>query len=599
MNKLTKSIISLILCLCIFASTAVVGFAAVSVNKVTGLEVTSFTASKIDIKWKKDSDARGYEVYRQEGSSGDWERLKRITNNSTVTYSDSDVDPGKLYSYRVRAYKVSGLSRVYGSYSSTVKVATKPENVTSLKATATGSSAITLTWKAAAGAEKYAVYMYNAETKKYDRLTTTTATSYDVTGLSATTKYYFRVRAYHTLNGTITSDYAKISITTPIGDVKNFRLKTSTDNSYSLAWSKTKNVEGYEIYKYDSRSQEWNLFRTTKATSYYFKGVAKNYNVFYKIRSYVTSGSKKVYGVFSDPIAAGTIPAAPKSLVAARNTTNGISLAWEEIVGVEGYEIFRHEVLDNTWEKVDESEKSYFTDAAVPGTSVYKYRVRAYKGSGDTLFYSEFSDVTTLVFQVQEDQDSIYTENLEAIGLVGYLYDPQNQCFYTSDDPWQRNFGYNEVYDFAAGAVLMIIDTLRIKFPYADKDWMIQVWKGQYGLVLIGAEVGVYNKPKDRTLEHYDCAEDEDLLRMSMEMQRLETVNGKSQWNRVLYRPYGEYWWITGFVFGNELGNFDNLRVNIRITMKDYEMLAGVTKSLAQQGYYYETKGLDVYFTFR
>ena len=92
---------------------------------------------------------------------------------------------------------------------------------------------------------------------------------------------------------------------------------------------------------------------------------------------------------------------------------------------------------------------------------------------------------------------------------------------------------------------------------------MIQVWKGQYGLVLVGAEVGVYTKPKDRQLEHYECAADEDLLRMEMEVQRLDTVDGKSTWNRLLYRPYDEYWWITGFVFGNELGNYDNVRVNI------------------------------------
>ena len=124
----------------------------------------------------------------------------------------------------------------------------------------------------------------------------------------------------------------------------------------------------------------------------------------------------------------------------------------------------------------------------------------------------------SITFQKHENQDSIYTQELEQIGLVGYLYDSKNECFYTSDDPWQRNFGYSEVYDVAAGLTLMIIETLRIKFPYKDKDWMIQVWKGQYGLVLIGAEVGVYTKPKDRKIEHYDCAADEDKLRMEMEM---------------------------------------------------------------------------------
>lgn len=598
MNKFTKRILSFVLCLCMLMSIPVMSYAA-DVEKVSSIKVTSYTDSKVEIQWSSVSGVKGYEVYRKVGDD-DWKRLKR---QSGVTYSDSDVDPGTLYTYRVRAYKEKnlGLTKIYGAYSETVKVATKPSEVKNFAATPFSSKGIDLTWKAADGAQRYAVYQYNDETREYDKLGTTDKTTFRVEGLEATSKYYFKIRAYHTLNGTITSDWTKISIVTPIGDVENFRLKDCEKTWYSIAWDKTPDVEGYEIYRYDSRTDTWSFFRTTKARSYKFKGVGENYNALYKIRTYAKgSNGKTVYGVFSEPIAVGTVPAKPQNVVAARNTNNGISLAWTEIVGVEGYEIYRSDsLLKDEWKKVGTSNIPYFTDKSIPGTDTYKYRVRAYKGSGDKLFFSEFSDVTSLLFKKEESSESIYTEELEKIGLIGYLYDPVNKCFYTADDPWQRNFGYNEIYDNAAGLTLMIIDTLRIKFPYKDKDWMIQVWKGQYGLVLVGAEVGVYTKPKDRQLEHYECAADEDLLRMEMEVQKLETVDGKTKWNRMLYRPYDEYWWITGFVFGNELGNYDNVRVNIRITMKDYEMLNGVTASLKAQGYYYEVKGLDVYFTFR
>lgn len=598
MNKFTKRILSFVLCLSMLMSIPVMSYAA-DVEKVSSIKVTSYTDSKVEIQWSSVSGVKGYEVYRKVGDD-DWKRLKR---QSGVTYSDSDVDPGTLYTYRVRAYKEKnlGLTKIYGAYSETVKVATKPSEVKNFAATPFSSKGIDLTWKAADGAQRYAVYQYNDETREYDKLGTTDKTTFRVEGLEATSKYYFKIRAYHTLNGTITSDWTKISIVTPIGDVENFRLKDCEKTWYSIAWDKTPDVEGYEIYRYDSRTDTWSFFRTTKARSYKFKGVGENYNALYKIRTYAKgSNGKTVYGVFSEPIAVGTVPAKPQNVVAARNTNNGISLAWTEIVGVEGYEIYRSDsLLKDEWKKVGTSNIPYFTDKSIPGTDTYKYRVRAYKGSGDKLFFSEFSDVTSLLFKKEESSESIYTEELEKIGLIGYLYDPVNKCFYTADDPWQRNFGYNEIYDNAAGLTLMIIDTLRIKFPYKDKDWMIQVWKGQYGLVLVGAEVGVYTKPKDRQLEHYECAADEDLLRMEMEVQKLETVDGKTKWNRMLYRPYDEYWWITGFVFGNELGNYDNVRVNIRITMKDYEMLNGVTASLKAQGYYYEVKGLDVYFTFR
>ena len=594
MNKITKRLLSLVLCLCMLMSIPVISFAA-DVGKVASIKVTDFTASKVEFQWSSVSDVKGYEVYRKIGD-GDWKRLKRQT---AVTYADSDVEAGTLYSYRVRAYqeKNLGLTKVYGSYSETVTVATKPADVTGFTATPYSARGVELSWKAAAGAQKYAVYQYNEKTKDYDKLGTTDKLTYKVDGLEATSKYYFRIRSYHTLNGTITSDWTKISVVTPIGDVDNFRLKECGETSYSIAWDKTPDIEGYEIYRYDARTETWSLFRTTKARAYNFKGVGKNYNALYKIRTYATgSNGKTVYGVFSDPIAVGSIPSKPQNLVAARNTNNGISLAWKEIVGVEGYEVYRSDsLLKDQWKKVGTSNTAYFTDSSVPGSDTYKYRIRAYKGSGDKLFFSEFSDVTSLVFKKEEASDSIYTEELEKIGLIGYLYDPVNKCFYTASDPWQRNFGYNEIYDNSAGLTLMIIDTLRIKFPYKDKDWMIQAWKGQYGLVLVGAEVGVYNKPKDRTLEHYECVGDDERLRMEMEVQKLD--GGK--WKTIIYRPYEEHWWITGFIFGNELGNYDNVRVLIRITMKDYEMLEGVTASLEKQGYYYEVKGLDVHFIFR
>ena len=600
MNKLTKRILSFVLCLCVLMSVPVMSYAA-DVEKVSSIKVTNYTDSKVELEWSKVADVKGYEIYRSTDDGKEWKRLKR---QSEVAYGDPDVTPGTLYSYKVRAYKEKnlGLTKVYGAYSETVKVATKPSEVKNFAATPFSSKGVELTWKAADGAQRYAVYQYNEQTKDYDKLGTTDKTIFRVEGLEPETKYYFRIRSYHTLNGTITSDWTKISVTTPIGDVENFRLNTCTKNTYSIAWDKTPGVEGYEIYRFDARTGNWSFFRTTKAKAYNFKGVSENYNTFYKIRSYATgSNGKKVYGVFSEPIAVGTTPAKPQNLVAARNTNNGISLAWTDLNGVEGYEIYRSDALIvDDWKKIGVSDTAFFTDRNVPGTGTYKYRVRAYKGSGDKIFYSEeYSDATSLLFKKEESNESIYTEELEKIGLIGYLYDPVNKCFYTAEDPWQRNFGYNEIYDNSAGLTLMIIDTLRLKFPYKDKDWMIQVWKGQYGLILVGAEVGVYTKPKDRQLEHYECAADEDLLRMEMEVQKLETIDGKETWNRMFYRPYDEYWWITGFVFGNELGNYNNVRVNIRITMKDYEMLAGVTKSLKDQGYYYEVKGLDVYFTFR
>ena len=180
-------------------------------------------------------------------------------------------------------------------------------------------------------------------------------------------------------------------------------------------------------------------------------------------------------------------------------------------------------------------------------------------------------------------------------GLGGYQYDPEGNFYYTSSDPWQRYGGYNELYDLGAPFVGIFMDTMRLRFEYGGKDWMIQLWKGQYGYLFVGHEIGVYTKPKDREVDHYDAASNEDALFMSMTGYR----NGEE----IYTREYGKYWWCTGFVPGrlDKLTDRSELSLSCRITAKDYAMLLAICGALKENGYVlgenFTTSGLDIYLT--
>ena len=180
-------------------------------------------------------------------------------------------------------------------------------------------------------------------------------------------------------------------------------------------------------------------------------------------------------------------------------------------------------------------------------------------------------------------------------GFLSYMFDPDGDYYFTKDDPWQRNFGFNEMYDVGAPFIVFYYDTMRCKFNYDHKDWLIQFWKGQYGFVFLGAEIGVYNKPETRKAEHFDCASDEDSLMMSMTFYR----KGKE----LLTRDYARYWWCTGFVPGklDQFSDRSELSIKCRITMKDYKMLIGMAGALKENGMElnkdYTTSGLDVFIT--
>lgn len=140
-------------------------------------------------------------------------------------------------------------------------------------------------------------------------------------------------------------------------------------------------------------------------------------------------------------------------------------------------------------------------------------------------------------------------EDLVALlSAAGYEYDEEQDVFYSTLHPWQRNFGFGDAYDQAAVYANMRYTTIKIDFAYQGLLWRIQCWKGQYG-VLNGGEMGVYTKdPDDTSTVFYDCASDENLLEMQFKFYKTTSDFNKRQ--PTFERKLQEHWWLTGFKFG-------------------------------------------------
>ena len=95
-------------------------------TKYAQVEITkaTYNSSKKSntLKWKKVSGVTGYKIYRATSKNGTYKHIKTISKNSTITYTDKkDIGVGKLYYYKIRAYKKSGSKTYYGQYSSSKK----------------------------------------------------------------------------------------------------------------------------------------------------------------------------------------------------------------------------------------------------------------------------------------------------------------------------------------------------------------------------------------------------------------------------------------------------------------------------------------------
>ena len=595
MKRVFNSTIALVLCLCVIFSGSVVAFAA-DVAAPKNVTISSITESGATVTWSSVNDVKGYFVYRSTKSDGGWEELGKTTGTS---YTDSSASAGSTYYYAVRAYKVKKVlgieidvsnNREFSSYAVSNRVVTAPAQVKGLKAIEVGASKLTLTWDSAAGVKGYQIYMLDEATNKYKRVATTNEKKYTIKNLQDRTTYKFKVRAYHKLEGVIYGEYSsECSATTKIADVANFRLENSGTTTYTIAWDASDRVSGFQLKQYDKGDAEWKVVRfdgntTTTKTSLTVSDLKDGGYAQYQIRTFISSGGKNEYGEWSKTLVGGTLPKAPEGLKLAANTDNGIAITWTALEGAAGYEVYCKEETGN-WESVGTTETNHFSHNNLEEKKTYEYKVRAYVGNEYNKVYGNFGGSDKLYFEPLEVAPEPYPDDWQATGILGYLYDPNEQCFYTADDTWQRNFGYSEIYDNSAGLVVIIIETCRIKFEYANKDWMFQLWKGQYGWVLYGAEIGIYNKEKNRPVEHYTCASDEDMLQMQMTLWEKQTVLGKQTWVRTFGRPYERQWWHTGFVWGNMIGRNKDLKMEARLTMRDYAMLEAVVAAFRAKGF--------------
>lgn len=172
-------------------------------SKITATQSTD----SIKLTWKKVSGATGYRVYQYNSSTGKYKAIKTLTGTS---YTVKNLKAGTTYKFAVKAYTKADGETLWAASSKTITTATKPATPT-VKITA-GSGKATLSWSKVSGATGYVIYMPD-EFCDFEKVGSTTKTSYTKKGLKKGQTYKFRVRAYKKVDGKyIYSGYKTYSV---------------------------------------------------------------------------------------------------------------------------------------------------------------------------------------------------------------------------------------------------------------------------------------------------------------------------------------------------------------------------------------------------
>ena len=163
---------------------------------MTGAKLGGRAADALRINWSKNASADGYIVEMYQGNK--WVRVAKITNNSTTTFRKAGLNASTVYKFRVRAYKMSGSTALYGNYSATVTARTNPSIVKGVKIGGKAKDALRVNWTKNASAQGYIVEMYKGgKWVRVAKITNSNTTTFRKSGLAKNTAYKFRVKAYY------------------------------------------------------------------------------------------------------------------------------------------------------------------------------------------------------------------------------------------------------------------------------------------------------------------------------------------------------------------------------------------------------------------
>ena len=418
-------------------------------GKVSLQKISSSAYNKINIQWKKTSNATHYKIYYKPYGGKKWTGLATVSGNTTsYTHTASKSKPivvGQKYTYTVKGY--NSKYKTNGKYNAKgLTTYTKPTTVQLKKASLNSDkTSVTVTWNKIGSGDRYVVFR-KTPGSGWTRLATLTdknITSYtDKNPVLGKTNTY-TVRSYYSktkVYGNYNSRGVSVNVPKPVvpGQPK---LKKATAESYDrvkLTWNKASNATAYRIY-YRTNGGSWKSAGDvdTNTTSFIHSGLKENTRYTYTVKAYNKNSKKwgsydkKGLTVTTPKIAT---PSQPKLKSISAPAHDKVKITWGKSSNAEGYCIY-YRKLGGPWVEVtyvDANTTSYVCDGLDADTS-YTFTVRAfnhnkwstYDKHGLTVRTPKLPSGEIKVYHVELDRDDISIKVGKSYTLKATVY-PDN-----------------------------------------------------------------------------------------------------------------------------------------------------------------------------
>ena len=160
------------------------------------------SSGKIKLEWTAVTGAEKYAVYRSLSKDSGFEK---IASTESASYTDKSAKAGTVYYYKVKAvHQNTDANSAYSAVVGQTCDLKRPDISVKLS-----SGNPKLSWEAISGATKYYIYRATVKNGAYEKIDSTTKTSYTDKSAEEGKTYYYKVKAVHE-NSNANSAYSSI-----------------------------------------------------------------------------------------------------------------------------------------------------------------------------------------------------------------------------------------------------------------------------------------------------------------------------------------------------------------------------------------------------
>ncbi len=268
-------------------------------STVAGFKLGARVSDAIRLNWTENTSADGYIIEKYDGTK--WVRVAKITSNETTICRIAGLTPSTTYKFRIKAYNMVGSVALYSGYSN-VTATTTPSPVAGLEIGGKTSDALRLNWIKNTSADGYIIEMYDgAKWVRVTKITDNATITYRVAGLTPSTTYKLRIKAYNMVGSVaLYSSYSNVISTTIPSPVAGLEIGGKASDALRLNWDKNDSADGYIIEMYDGG--KW--VRVTKITSnttltYRKAGLESGTTYQFRVCAYNMVGSTALYSAYA------------------------------------------------------------------------------------------------------------------------------------------------------------------------------------------------------------------------------------------------------------------------------------------------------------